>query len=85
MTAITFDTLKYVKTLRAAGFNETQAEVLAEAHINANEKSLDGLVTDAKLDRKLALVRTDLAVIKWMLGILVTGVLALILKSFFLH
>jgi hypothetical protein len=32
MNAITFDTLKYVKTLKAAGFEKRQAEALAEVH-----------------------------------------------------
>jgi hypothetical protein len=29
MSTITFDTLKFVKTLKQAGFNESQAEALA--------------------------------------------------------
>lgn len=35
MTTITFNTLAYSKTLRAAGFSETQAEALANAQNNA--------------------------------------------------
>ena len=40
---------------------------------------------DAKLEKELAPVRTELAVVKWMLGVQMAGVLALILKSFFPH
>ncbi|MEO5345242.1 MAG: CCDC90 family protein [Magnetococcus sp. YQC-9] len=85
MTAITFDTLKYVKTLKAAGFDERQAEALAEAQAEVNEKSLSNLVTEAKLEKELAPIRTDLVLLKWMMGIQMTGVMALILKTFFPH
>ncbi|MEO5329537.1 MAG: hypothetical protein H7829_15005 [Magnetococcus sp. THC-1_WYH] len=85
MTTITFDTLKYVKTLKAAGFDEQQAEALAEAQAEVNEKSLSSLVTEAKLEKELAPIRTDLVLLKWMMGIQLAGVMALILKSFFPH
>lgn len=45
MTAITFDTLKYVKTLKAAGFEEPQAEALAEVQREIFSANLDDLVT----------------------------------------
>ena len=85
MTTITFDTLKYVKTLKAAGFDEQQAEALAETQAEVNEKSLSSLVTEAKLEKELAPIRTDLVLLKWMMGIQLAGVMALILKSFFPH
>ncbi|MBF0134965.1 MAG: CCDC90 family protein [Magnetococcus sp. DMHC-1] len=96
MTAITFDTLKYVKTLKAAGFDEKQAEGLAEAQAEVFDKNLEDLATrrdlrdlgvrmDTKLEKELAPIRTDVAVIKWMFGIMMAGVLALILKAFFPH
>ncbi|MBF0132106.1 MAG: DUF1640 domain-containing protein [Magnetococcales bacterium] len=85
MTTITFDTLKYVKTLKAAGFDEQQAEALAEAQAEVNEKSLSSLVTEAKLEKELVPIRTDLVLLKWMMGIQLAGVMALILKSFFPH
>ncbi|MBF0427034.1 MAG: DUF1640 domain-containing protein [Magnetococcales bacterium] len=96
MATITFDTLKYVKTLKAAGFSESQAEGLAEVQAYVFEKDLEALATkrdlkdmgvgiEVRFDRELTPIRTDLAVIKWMLGILMAGVLALILKSFFPH
>ncbi|MBF0213017.1 MAG: DUF1640 domain-containing protein [Magnetococcales bacterium] len=85
MTAITFDTLKYANRLKAAGFESKQAEALAEAQAEVNEKSLSNLVTEAKLEKELAPIRTDLVLLKWMMGIQMTGVMALILKSFFPH
>jgi hypothetical protein len=35
------------------------------------------------LDIKLAPIFTDLAILKWMLGVLLAGVLSLVLKAFF--
>ena len=49
MTAITFDTLKFVKTLKAAGFEERQAEALAEAQVDVFEKNLEELATKQDL------------------------------------
>lgn len=49
MTAITFDTLKYVKTLKAAGFDEQQAEALAVTQADVLAKNLDDLATKADI------------------------------------
>jgi hypothetical protein len=40
-------------------------------------------VTKKDLQLELAPVRSDLAVLKWMMGVLLAGVLSLILKAFF--
>jgi hypothetical protein len=40
-------------------------------------------VTRKNLQIELAPIRNDLSVIKWMLGLLLGGVAALLLKSFF--
>jgi hypothetical protein len=39
MSTITFDTLKFVKTLKSAGFDDKQAEALAEAQATALEQT----------------------------------------------
>ncbi|MBF0261732.1 MAG: hypothetical protein HQL97_07875 [Magnetococcales bacterium] len=49
------------------------------------DKNLNHAVTHAMLVHELAPIRTDLALIKGLLGIQMAGVLALILKSFFPH
>ncbi|MBF0429471.1 MAG: DUF1640 domain-containing protein [Magnetococcales bacterium] len=85
MTAVTFDTLKYANRLKAAGFDSKQAEALAEAQAEVNEKSFSNVVTEAKLEKELDPIRTDLVLLKWMMGIQMTGVMALILKTFFPH
>ena len=40
MSSIAFDTLAYAKRLKAAGFNEQQAEALAEAQVELIDERL---------------------------------------------
>lgn len=90
MSTVTFDTLEGAAKLRAAGFDEKQAEavvrVLAEAQ--------DGLVSrdyfDAKvgalrtdMDNGFALVRSDIAHTRWMLGAVLALAAANFAKQFF--
>jgi hypothetical protein len=81
MATRTFDTHKFVRKLKEAGFDETQAEALTEALRSAIEDS--ELVTRKDLQIELAPLKSDLTVVKWMLGLLLGGVAALVLKSFF--
>jgi hypothetical protein len=87
MSAITFDTLKYANKLKSAGVPDKQAEAEAEALSEALEVNLKVLVTkeylDAKFQQELAPIRTDLAVLKWMTGLMMAGVISLVLKAFF--
>lgn len=39
---------------------------------------------DTKLQQELAPLRTDLAVLKWMIGLILASVISLVLKAFFL-
>jgi hypothetical protein len=79
MTTITFDTLKLVDKLKAAGISQEQAEAVVRVIAEAQ----DELVTKTYLDIKLSLILTDLAILKWMMGVLLAGVLSLVLKAFF--
>ena len=82
MTTITFDTLKLVDKLRLAGIPPDQAEAV----VRVIAESQDELVTREHLDnalaRELAPLRTELAVLKWMIGVVIGGVVALIIKAF---
>lgn len=90
MATVTFDTLDATRRLRDAGFDEKQAEtvvrVLADAqagqvtreHFDARMEQLE-----ARLDARLALLRTELAVVKGGMGLVVAGVAAQLLKTFF--
>lgn len=81
-----FDTLKFVQRLELAGIAREQAIALAEAQ----KESLSGL-SDEQLatksdihDIRLKLVEHDgqFTLLKWMMGLLVAGVLSLVLKAF---
>ena len=79
MTTVTFDTLELVEKLKSSGIPQEQAEAvvrtIAEAQIQ--------LVTKTDLDIALAPIRTDLAILKWMIGVLLAGVISLVLRAFF--
>ena len=81
MSTVTFDTLKFVKTLEAGGMEAKQAEAIAAAYRDA---AIDQqLVTKQDLELELAPVKTELQIVKWMSGVILGGVVMLILKSFF--
>jgi hypothetical protein len=50
-------------------------------------ESQNGLVTnehlDSQLEKALSPLRTDLAVLKWMTGVLLASALSLVIKTFF--
>ncbi|MCX7101806.1 MAG: DUF1640 domain-containing protein [Methylobacter sp.] len=78
MATITFDTLKFVEKLRAGGVPEEQAE--AEALVTAFSEAMDSqLATKTDINR----LERELIVIKWMVGLVLGGILTLILKAFF--
>lgn len=79
MATVTFDTLELTESLKKAGIPAEQAEAV----VRAIAKAQDSLVTKTDLDTALAPLRTDLAVLKWMMGVLLAGVISLVLKSFF--
>lgn len=81
MSAITFDTHKFVQKLQEAGFNQKQAEGLTEAMRAAIDES--ELVTKKDLQIELAPVKADLNLLKWMMGALIAIAIANFSKQFF--
>jgi len=80
MASITFDTLKFVEKLKAAGVPEAQAKAEAEALVFAFSEAMDSqLATKSDINR----VERELLVLKWMMGLVLGGIVALILKAFF--
>ncbi|MGH8474290.1 MAG: DUF1640 domain-containing protein [Methylococcales bacterium] len=79
MTTVTFDTLQLTNQLKAAGVPPEQAEAVVRAIVEAQSQ----LVTKSDLATALAALRVDLAVLKWMMGVLLAGVVSLVLKTFF--
>ena len=83
-TTITFDTLAYTKKLKAAGFNEKQAEALSEAQKESLSDILDTTVATksdiVRLEKEIANIKSE--IIKWVAGMLIvqTGVVAALVK-----
>jgi len=91
MAAVTFDTLKFVKTLEASGMPASQAEAVAAA-VRDSTDSAD-LVTKKDLQIELqktispvkddiAALKADIVLLKWMLGAIIAGVVTLVIKAF---
>ncbi|OHC74624.1 MAG: DUF1640 domain-containing protein [Rhodospirillales bacterium RIFCSPLOWO2_12_FULL_58_28] len=79
MAAITFDTLKFVERLKAAGISDSHAKAEAEALAGAFSEALETqLATKSDIFR----LERELLVLKWMGGATFGGVIALLLKAF---
>jgi hypothetical protein len=87
MSVITFDTLKFVERLRASGIPETQAKAEAEALSSAMGEAVSGFLASKddvnRIERKMVEFEGEFKSIKWMLGIIVGGVVMLLLRAFF--
>ncbi len=95
MATVTFDTLKFVEKLRAAGVSEPQAKAQAEVLVSALSEAMEiQLATKqdirdvrsdiARLEREqIVPIQRDLFVLKWMMGMMIGGITALVLKAFF--
>jgi len=66
MTAITFDTLAYSKTLQAAGIPPEQADALAKAQKTAIQEMVEAKELASKHDLYMALKHE---ILKWMIGL----------------
>lgn len=85
MSAITFDTLKFVKRLEASGISASQAEAIAEAYRDAaaDQELVTKMDLELALQKELAPIKAEQQVAKWMNGLMLGGIITLILKSFF--
>ena len=95
MATITFDTHTLIRKLRDAGFEERQAEGISDAFRDievgqelATRRDVELVRQDVRElelrnDAKFEEIRDDMKAVKWMLGIIVGGAIALILKQFF--
>lgn len=83
MATVTFDTLELVDKLKSAGFVQEQAEAVVRVIADAQEDLVTRAYLDQALQRELSLIRTEIAVLKWMMGVAIGGLVALIIKGFF--
>jgi hypothetical protein len=77
-----------IRRLEAAGFDPKQAEAVADAFMEAQgeaelatKRDLERL--EAKLETRFERVDGELRLSRWMLGLMLAGVVSLILKAFF--
>ncbi len=86
MSAIGFDTLKFVERLEAGGFSHAQARAAAEAFAEATSQELatkaDLRETELRLSGELTGVRGEIALLKWMVGFAIALLSAVALKLF---
>ena len=87
MSAVTFDTLKYVERLKAGGVSDVQARAMVEAQVEVFSETTSNILATkqdvARLELKLTEHDGEFKLIRWMMGLLLGGVAALILKAFF--
>jgi len=87
-TMSSFDTLAYVKRLKEADVPEKQAEAQAEAlraALDTQDVATKGDLRELelKLRNDIALVRKDFDNLRWTVRIVLGGVIALLVRSFF--
>ena len=82
MTVVAFDTLAFADKLKESGMLPAQAEAQARAMAAALDASRQDLATKADLNEFKAEVRGEFLLLKWMVGVIVAGVMALVLKTF---
>ena len=80
MATVTFDMLKFVERLKAAGVPEAQAKTEAEALALALSEAMESQLA-TKID--INWIERELLVIKWITGLVLGGIATLILKAFF--
>ncbi len=76
------DTLTISKRLQSAGFSASQADAVTAIVNESGDPAARDLVTNKDLEIKLAPLRADNVLVKWMLGVNTTLVIALFLKQF---
>lgn len=79
MSTITFDTLKFAERLEKAGFTREQSSAIAEAQ---KESLSEALETQLATKSDMSSIRTELAVLKWMMGAMLGIGLTILFKLF---
>ena len=80
MAAVMFDTHKFVRKSQEAGFEEKQAEGISEAFKEASVEA--EVVTKKDLQLELAPIKSDINLMKWMLGAILGLAIANFAKQF---
>jgi len=88
MSAVVFDTLKFVETLEEAGVDNRVAKAISTAVRDSHEAA--NLATkgdlremELRMDAKHEALRAEINLIKWMMGIMLAAIISILIKSFF--
>jgi len=89
MAAIPIDTAKSVDALEAAKMSREQARAIVElvrsSHDAADVATKGDLVSlEQRIETRFVEVKGELALLKWMLTVLITGVAGLLVRAFFM-
>lgn len=82
MATVTFDTSELVAKSKSASFADEQAETVIRGIADAQQELVSREYLDNALQRELAPLRTERAILEWMTVIVIGGVIALIFKTF---
>jgi len=77
MSTVTFDTLKFVETLEHANVPQDQARAIATAVRDSHEAA------DVATKGDIALLHKDIDNLRWTIRLVLGGIIALLVKSFF--
>ena len=80
MATVSFDTHKFVRKLKEAGFDEKQAEAVSDAFRDAQAETEPLNKKDLQIE--LAPIRSDLLIVKWMLGLVFAAEVMPLLAKF---
>jgi len=88
MSAVTFDTLKFVETLQNAGVEDRVAKAISTAVRDSYEAS--DLATkgdlremELRMEAKFGALRAEINSIKWMMSLTLAAAISILIKSFF--
>ena len=82
MATMALDTPSVSKRLQGAGFSVSQAEAVTAVVNEASDPAARELVTRQDLQIELAPIRSDILLMKWMLGVNTALVIGVFLKLF---
>ncbi len=79
MAVTAIDTLRYARRLKDAGVPEAQAEAMADA---IGAELVEQLATKADLETLRAGLEGKIALVHWMVGFVLLGLVALLWRAF---
>ena len=91
------DTLKIYERLKNADLSEkaakeitevlkdTEADVVTKQYFNLNLKELATKPEITEIKLEIIEIKAELKLLKWMMGIILAGVVSLVLKTFLIH